>query len=483
MDSLPGWLSETLLVSPPGLFTLGRPADRAAAGVQKTHQPQGGRRAALLTALALVWCTAPAHAATFTGTYLMTQGEVTLTLTLAQDAKGALTGSLSSTKGARFEVAGEVVGGIAEGNCFGDGLKNFFAARLDGAQLRLALMAFGAGDRPDEATRKELVFTRDQSAGSDAAWPASEIKPPGGTILPSLLPPEAPASATPVKMGKEVGDPAWGFSLRIPAGWNWEKRERGVALGRENFRGFIVVFGHGVGSLEQMRQELAKAQEQEGISLQILESPRPLGDNALVAEYQGEGQGTKLKILIVGTLSPHGGGATVLAAGVPEDYAQIVASAQEIASSLSYTKPDVSALLVGEWKADEETHNLAAFISYTQFVALYPDGSVGWAKSEGGLTVRRESSPGFDTYTHHHTGKEGPQGSMGRWELRGGPSTGDWEGYQVEIPFVIHWKGSRGSTAGHAYLRHREGRADAMMIENTGVLKKGSTLEFLRQKR
>ena len=72
---------------------------------------------------------------------------------------------------------------------------------------------------------------------------------------------------------------------------------------------------------------------------------------------------------------------------------------------------------------------------------------------------------------------------MGRWELRGNPATGDWEGYQTEIPFVIHWNGQKGSTTGFAYLRHRDGRADALLIKNMGKLQEGRTLEFLRQKR
>ena len=42
----------------------------------------------------------------YRGTYTMTSGDVTLTLTLDQDAAGRITGSLTSTKGHPFPTRG-----------------------------------------------------------------------------------------------------------------------------------------------------------------------------------------------------------------------------------------------------------------------------------------------------------------------------------------------------------------------------------------
>ncbi len=71
-----------------------------------------------LVSLISVFClVAVAGAADFSGTYVYKTPKATVTLTLSQDQQGKLSGLLSSTTGAKFQVIGHSKGNVARGEC------------------------------------------------------------------------------------------------------------------------------------------------------------------------------------------------------------------------------------------------------------------------------------------------------------------------------------------------------------------------------
>ena len=87
------------------------------------------RKILLASVLSLLICSL-AYALDFTGTYTLSENNVTLTLALKQNSKGGVQGTLTSTAGAKFELAGKVDGDVAYGICKSEEGGLFFHVRL-----------------------------------------------------------------------------------------------------------------------------------------------------------------------------------------------------------------------------------------------------------------------------------------------------------------------------------------------------------------
>jgi len=89
--------------------------------------------------------TAPAREADaahdLSGMYVLTAQNLTMTLVLRQDTQGALSGTLSSTSGAQFQVDGREQDGMGVGTCVGNQGGSYFEAHPEGERLLLALIA------------------------------------------------------------------------------------------------------------------------------------------------------------------------------------------------------------------------------------------------------------------------------------------------------------------------------------------------------
>jgi hypothetical protein len=105
--------------------------------------------------------------------------------------------------------------------------------------------------------------------------------------------------------------------------------------------------------------------------------------------------------------------------------------------------------------------NPSNYMSYTQYVVLYPDGSVGYDKAGGGAT-RTAVSEYIERFSSFSNGRQGAGGNFGRWETDGVNITIQWN----------HWNNlvSRGQVNG-----------GAMSLSGMGVLEEGATVEFKRQ--
>lgn len=134
--------------------------------------PRAARRT--LVAVALATLTAlPAAAQSIAGTYSTpNQQGGSITLVLRPAAGGKVTGSLSGN-GNTFQIDGTMRDDAAEGTITGNGLKMFFAARVQSAQdLQFAMAEPDANGQPDYAKATQMAFKREAGASAPAGGSA-----------------------------------------------------------------------------------------------------------------------------------------------------------------------------------------------------------------------------------------------------------------------------------------------------------------------
>lgn len=98
----------------------------------------------------------------FRGTYTLTSGNTKLTLVLNQDSGGQVIGTLTSTTGALFQLAGKVEEDVVMGTCQGQAGTSNFEASFEGSLLILTLIEVSA---TGEATSRSLEFVRSDNHG------------------------------------------------------------------------------------------------------------------------------------------------------------------------------------------------------------------------------------------------------------------------------------------------------------------------------
>ena len=116
---------------------------------------------------------------------------------------------------------------------------------------------------------------------------------------------------------------------------------------------------------------------------------------------------------------------------------------------------------VGVWVAEEATLDPSNYLRFTQYLAILPDGTVHWDKSEGGATKRQVSDYLARTVIHSQ-GRSGFQ-NHGRWEDDGNGG------------IVIRW------TKWNGLVSRGRINGDALRLEKMGVLEEGATLSFQKQ--
>jgi hypothetical protein len=129
----------------------------------------------ILVVPSLLWALPTlANELSYTGTYTMQTQAGPLTLSLNQDAKGNVTGTLATQNGLLrlqgSEGEGEIVGTATDGK-----RKVYFEAELEGSELHFLLAGLDPAGHPDYGQAQELTFTRSSKAAS--VTPKPERKP------------------------------------------------------------------------------------------------------------------------------------------------------------------------------------------------------------------------------------------------------------------------------------------------------------------
>lgn len=116
--------------------------------------------------------------------------------------------------------------------------------------------------------------------------------------------------------------------------------------------------------------------------------------------------------------------------------------------------------VAGVYVCTESSVDPTIVMTFTQYVTLYPDGSVGYAKSEGGAT-RTAISEQLERFTQFRNGP-GPEQVAGRWESDG-------------ARIVVRWN------LWNNLVSEGEVQAGAITLSGMGTLDEGATLRFDRQ--
>jgi hypothetical protein len=405
-----------------------------------------GRRTACVL-IGIFISVAAAFGQNFKGTYTMTSGATKLTLVLNPGGRGQVTGTLSSSTGAVFQLNGKIVDDIVTGTCQGQAGTSQFEASFEGSLLIFTLMETSPSG---EVTSRSLDFTRaaggasaSDALGLSPAAPAATVaKPRVQSQAPSAPQPDVPQPAPsappqPSGGGNVVSVPEMGVSFAIPAGWNGQKKGDAIYLTSTNYKGFILIQRHAYNSVKQMADEASQGivDESSNTRLMPVSQFQPFGKNGMVAEFSGLAQGKQTRTFAVGLISPQGGGVTIMAAteaaSYSSDYSDFVLA---IAGSLSFTPAGATggsqtagpqmagpqgggatdsslmSYFAGEWYSYSSGSTISGGAGTERTMTLCPDGlyrnSSEFSASGGGW------------------GAANAQGGWGRWTIQGDRNQG-----------------------------------------------------------
>jgi hypothetical protein len=388
-----------------------------------------------------------ASAQSFKGTYTMTAGQTKLTLVLNQGAGGQVSGTLSSSTGAVFQLSGKIEEDIAMGTCKGQAGTSQFEASFEGSLLIFTLMETGP---TGEVTSRSLEFTR--AGGGAAAADALGLPPaaagaPGAKTRSQGQPNAAPRQAAPQPSpsapfaapapsggGNVISIPELGVSFAIPPGWNGQKQGEAVYLTSTSRKGFIVITRHAYKSLQEMAQEAGQGIVDQSTNTRLMPVSQfqPFKTNGMVAEFSGTAQGQQARTFAIGLIGPQGGGVTIMAATEAASYSSDYSDAVlAVAGSLSFLPGGASggAPMAGPQggggggSSELVSYFSGEWYSFTSGSTIYGSGGTERTMTLCPNGDFRDSSE-FGASGTGEWGVASAQGGGGRWTIQGNKTQG-----------------------------------------------------------
>jgi hypothetical protein len=120
--------------------------------------------------------------------------------------------------------------------------------------------------------------------------------------------------------------------------------------------------------------------------------------------------------------------------------------------------------LAGVWMAQESSLDPQFFQSVTQYVSLFPDGTVGFAKSEGGAT-RTAVTEHLERFSSYKNNQNNVGKTYGRWQ-------------QDNDTITIQWQGAFNNATWQGQINPKNNK---LVVRGAGILNQGATLEYERQ--
>lgn len=118
----------------------------------------------------------------------------------------------------------------------------------------------------------------------------------------------------------------------------------------------------------------------------------------------------------------------------------------------------------GVWSVTESSIDPTNVMSITQYLTLYPDGTVGFAKTEGGAT-RTAVSEQLERFSSFKTKAGGAGRTYGRWQADNNGNV------------TLQWQGA----FGNATWQGKIDRTGKLVFPNAGILNEGSTQAYEKQ--
>lgn len=377
----------------------------------------------------------------FKGTYTLTSGATKLTLVLNQGAGGQVTGTLSSSTGAVFQLNGKIEEDIVMGTCQGQAGTSQFEASFEGSLLIFTLMETG---QSGEVTSRSLEFARAGGGAnpSDALGlppaPPRAAAPRAGGAAPRVAAPQparpAPFTAPPPAGGNVVNVPELGVAFAVPPGWNGQKQGEAVYLTSTSYKGFIVITRHAYNSLQEMAQEAGQGIVDQSTNTRLMPVSQfqPFKTNGMVAEFSGTAQGQQARTFAVGLIGPQGGGVTIMAATEAASYSSDYSDAVlAVAGSLSFLPGGASggAPMAGpQGGGGGGSSELVGYFSgewysFTSGSTIYGSGGTERTMTLCPNGDFRDSSE-FGASGAGEWGVASAQGGGGRWTVQGNKTEG-----------------------------------------------------------
>jgi hypothetical protein len=397
---------------------------------------------------------AAAQAPSFTGTYVNSSPtDPTISLVLTQDAQGRVGGTwwASDTAfqvNARLDQDGAVLGTLS-----GPTGGVYFSARLNGAELDVTLIEFGANNQQlDYSRTRTLTLTR------QGGWPAL-----GAAPTPQPPPPAAP---TPLSIpGDQPGArtallPGWNIRYALPPGW-----QVGRSLGRVQVlastteAGAVFIAPGLYASFDEMVSDLLQFYQ----SMKLMATPvqPPVGATfaglrALTATYRSQDQmGQVVDGRYVALLTPHGTGLALLGMTTPQQMPQLAATVERLAATVQAQAPQVNpqaiAALAGRWmyyagRAEGVTRSMGGSShSYDELVTFDGRSAFQWQSSASvSVTVPQDAGG---------AGRAEANSDQGTYTVVG--STLILKGSRGQMAFELQLLGDRFSADGRVYVRSK----------------------------
>ena len=346
------------------------------------------------------------------GTYSYDDQGTTVTLILKEEGNGSVTGSLAGPDGLQMKVEGMMQEEAAVGSCYNDQGGYYFEAYQENGKLTLNLIEPGADNAPDYSRTQQMIFSRSGGGKSSSPSPLSPGRTlPAGRQQSAEVPSGAPGLST-----ESIGDAAWGFAVHPPAGWKSQKTAQGIILGHDAIVGMILIFPHQMTDFQTVQAQMQSGINEAGTQLSLTGGLQQIGNNAVAGDYAGIFNGQQVKARGIGTISPHGGGAYILAVTTPDKYTgEIARAADAVASGMEYSPPQTSDLMqafAGTW---------VTMTKNTQTkVTLAPDGGY-YENYEASYSGSSSDQMGNQDLAW---GQANQSQSQGRWAARGSREQG-----------------------------------------------------------
>ncbi len=381
-----------------------------------------------------------AYAQNYTGNFQLTEGGVTITLTIKQNASGSVTGTMTSNNGSQFSMEGKVAEGIATGVVSGNEGALFFEAYLDGNDLTLSLIEPDQNNMPNYDAARFLILSRsNQPPQGVVSQPVQPTSQPSAQSSPQPSPGNQMTASPPMEpvaraeSGTEVvRDDVNGFSFTVPQGWVHQTAEGQILLGSNTIPGIISVFPHQAGTMQEMQSLMQQGLQEEGVFLSLDGGIQQRDHQMITGTYQGSVQGEQARGYGIGLLGQYGGGIFILAVSTPQKLgSEIIAAADNLAANTRFSErktgdSDLVKHFAGEWVWTNAYR--------TEWMTFFPDGT---------YSDQNEASYSGDLSGGGNWGVAGQDSNRGRWNIQGNLDAGvitviNPDGSQTRYEYHVH---------------------------------------------
>lgn len=230
-----------------------------------------------------------------------------------------------------------------------------------------------------------------------------------------------------------------------------QKSDKVAVLGNDAIAGAILVLPHMAVSLQEVQQQMLKGIAEEGINLSLTGELQPIGGSVVAGDYVGLYNGQQMKARGIGTFSPHGGGAYIIALAASERFTlELSGAAEAVAKGMQFFKVEVSGLMqqfAGTWVSyTRDTETKMTLMPSGDYLENYEASHSGQFRNQYG------DQTGYWGAARQNQGR-------GRWTVRGNREQGQiiitfQDGRQTTLEYRVHVE--KGQTYWNEYLFNGE---------------------------